>query len=52
MRAEATDFGSLWVSDTELVSRLMEEVEATGVRQVAFWYLGLEDASFWRRLRR
>ncbi len=50
LKAESGEFGALWVSDTELVTRLMQEVRAAGVSQVAFWYIGLEDSEFWTRV--
>ena len=38
----------LWVSDAVLLDSLRAEVFALGVRRVAYWRLGLEDAAAWR----
>lgn len=42
----------LWVSDAVLADTLRREVAAFGVRRVAWWRLGTEDAAFWRSVRR
>lgn len=43
------DGWELWVSDAELVASLEREVANLGVRRVAYWRLGLEDATMWQR---
>ena len=43
------DGWELWVSDAALVAALEREVVALGVRRVAYWRLGLEDASMWEQ---
>jgi hypothetical protein len=41
------DGWELWVSDATLVATLQREATDLGVRTVAFWRLGLEDAGIW-----
>ena len=40
----------LWVSDAGLLSVLLRDVDALGVRIVALWRLGQEDPAFWSLL--
>jgi peptidoglycan-N-acetylglucosamine deacetylase len=42
------DGWELWVSDATLVATLEREATDLGVRRVAYWRLGLEDAGMWR----
>lgn len=42
------DGWELWVSDAVLLDALRTEVLALGVRRLAYWRLGLEDAVIWR----
>jgi spore germination protein YaaH len=39
----------LWVTDLEQLNLLRREVVALGIRRLAYWRLGLEDAEFWRQ---
>jgi spore germination protein YaaH len=41
------DGWELWVSDAALVDTLQREATNLGVRRIAFWRLGLEDAAMW-----
>jgi spore germination protein YaaH len=41
------DGWELWVSDAELLATLEREVAGLGVRRIALWRLGLEDAGMW-----
>ena len=41
------DGWELWVSDAELVRSLEREATALGVKRIALWRLGLEDAAVW-----
>ena len=43
LRASRPDVWETWVSDAGLLATLLAVVDATGVRRVAFWRLGLED---------
>jgi peptidoglycan-N-acetylglucosamine deacetylase len=47
LNAARTGQWEIWVTDAELVQRLMRESEQLGVRRFAFWHLGQEDPSLW-----
>ena len=42
--------GEVWVTDAELLSRLVEVVERQGVRRFALWYVGQEDPAVWQTI--
>ena len=52
LRAMLPGSGEIWVTDAELLRRLMAVVSAAGVERVALWHLGQEDRSVWPLLRR
>ena len=43
--------GEIWVTDAELLGRLIDTVTARGVGRIALWHIGQEDASLWPMLR-
>lgn len=47
LHATAPRFGTLWIPDARVLERMRQEAGDAGVRQFAFWYLGLEDPNFW-----
>ena len=51
LRATRADW-DLWVTDAELVRRLVREARDLGVRRLAFWRLGQEDPALWAALAR
>ncbi|MDQ3950627.1 MAG: hypothetical protein M3282_09785, partial [Gemmatimonadota bacterium] len=40
----------LWVTDAELLRRLMRDAKRMGIRRFSFWRLGQEDPAVWRAL--
>lgn len=51
LRATRPDW-DMWVTDAELVRRLVREARGVGVRRLAFWRLGQEDPALWAALAR
>ena len=52
LRASRPGEWELWVSDAGLLASLLREVDAAGVRRVAFWRLGQEDPAIYDLLQR
>jgi len=52
LRARRPPDWDLWVTDAELVRRLMTDAARSGVRRYAFWRLGQEDPTLWDAVRR
>jgi peptidoglycan-N-acetylglucosamine deacetylase len=53
MRGAGGPGGSaIWVSDAQLLDRLIQGAERLGVSRFAFWRLGQEDPAVWGRLTR
>ena len=50
MRGAIAGGGQVWVTDAELLARLVAVVERQGVRRFALWYVGQEDPAIWRTL--
>ena len=50
LRAARPGAWELWVSDAGLLAALLREVDAAGVRRVAFWRLGQEDPAVYQLL--
>ncbi|MFN2564519.1 MAG: hypothetical protein ABR499_05840 [Gemmatimonadaceae bacterium] len=50
LRAHRSPDWDLWVTDVELLRRLMTDVRRRGVRRVAFWRMGQEDPKVWGTL--
>jgi spore germination protein YaaH len=48
LRARRPGEWDMWVTDAELLRRLVEGIERTGVRRFAFWRIGQEDPAVWR----
>jgi spore germination protein YaaH len=42
----------MWVTDAELIARLVRESQAVGVNRFALWRLGREDPAFWSTIGR
>jgi spore germination protein YaaH len=51
LRAQRRPDWDMWVTDAELLRRLMNEAARIGVRRFAFWRLGQEDPRIWSILR-
>ena len=51
LRATSPSGGEIWVTDAELLGRLIAVVEAAGVNRLALWHLGQEDPAVWPLLR-
>lgn len=47
LRAKKPGEWELWVSDADLLRRLVADAESLGVRQFALWRLGQEDEEVW-----
>jgi peptidoglycan-N-acetylglucosamine deacetylase len=52
LRAQRSPEWDLWVTDVELLRRLMAQVRRTGVRRFSFWRMGQEDEAVWSALQR
>jgi spore germination protein YaaH len=52
LRAIRPSAWEMWVADAELLRHLIAGVRETGVRRIALWRLGLEDAGVWEALGR
>jgi spore germination protein YaaH len=52
LRAQRSPDWDLWVTDVELLRRLMADVRRTGVRRFSFWRMGQEDQAVWGALSR
>jgi spore germination protein YaaH len=52
LRAQRSPEWDLWVTDVELLRRLMAQVRQTGVRRFSFWRMGQEDEAVWSALAR
>jgi spore germination protein YaaH len=50
LRAERSPDWDMWVTDVELLRRLVRESERMGIRRFSFWRLGQEDPAVWRAL--
>jgi spore germination protein YaaH len=50
LRAQRLPDWDLWVTDVELLRRLMADVRRTGVRRFSFWRMGQEDQAVWGAL--
>jgi spore germination protein YaaH len=50
LRAERAPDWDMWVTDAELLQRLVHDARRTGVRRFSFWRLGQEDPAVWRVL--
>ncbi len=50
LRAQRSPDWDLWVTDADLLRRLVSEAEQTGIRRFALWRLGQEDPAVWRAL--
>lgn len=48
LRAIAPNGDEYWVTDAELLHRLVDVVRSLGVDQVSLWRLGQEDPAIWR----
>jgi spore germination protein YaaH len=48
LRAQRQPDWDMWVTDAQLLRRLMNEAQRLGVRRFSFWRLGQEDAAVWR----
>jgi spore germination protein YaaH len=46
LRARAADW-EMWVTDAQLLRRLVRESRQAGIRRFAFWRLGREDPALW-----
>jgi spore germination protein YaaH len=51
LRAKAATW-EMWVTDAELLERLVRESQGAGVRRFAFWRMGREDPAIWENLAR
>jgi spore germination protein YaaH len=49
LRARAPDW-EMWVTDAQLLQRLVRESQQLGVNRFALWRLGREDPAVWQRL--
>jgi peptidoglycan-N-acetylglucosamine deacetylase len=45
-----THGGQLWVTDAELLRRLVDVVHSLGVQRISLWRLGQEDPAIWQRV--
>jgi spore germination protein YaaH len=52
LRAQRSPEWDMWVTDVELLKRLMADVKRTGVTRIAFWRMGQEDPAVWAALQR
>jgi spore germination protein YaaH len=52
LRAQRSPEWDMWVTDVDLLKRLMAEVKQSGVSRFAFWRMGQEDPAVWRALQR
>jgi len=52
LRASLATGGEIWVTDRDLLRRLLQTVERAGVRRVALWHLGQEDPGVWATLKK
>ena len=52
LRGAIPNGGEVWVTDAELLARLIAVVERQGVRRFALWYVGQEDPSIWQTILR
>jgi spore germination protein YaaH len=50
LRAERPPDWDMWVTDVELLQRLVGEAHRMGIRRFSFWRLGQEDPAIWRGL--
>jgi peptidoglycan-N-acetylglucosamine deacetylase len=50
LRAEQPPEWDMWVTDAELLQRLVGEAQRMGIRRFSFWRLGQEDPAVWRAL--
>jgi spore germination protein YaaH len=50
LRAHRSPDWDLWVTDVELLRRLVAEVRRAGVRRFSFWRMGQEDPAVWDAL--
>jgi spore germination protein YaaH len=50
LRAQHPPDWDMWVTDAELLRRLVSEARRIGVRRFAFWRLGQEDPAIWDAL--
>jgi spore germination protein YaaH len=50
LRAERSPDWDMWVTDVELLRRLVGASERMGIRRFSFWRLGQEDPAMWRAL--
>jgi spore germination protein YaaH len=50
LRAQRSPDWDLWVTDVELLRRLMADVRRAGVHRFSFWRMGQEDPAVWRAL--
>jgi spore germination protein YaaH len=50
LRAQRSPEWDLWVTDVELLRRLMAQIRRTGVRRFSFWRMGQEDEAVWSAL--
>ena len=50
LRAHRSPDWDMWVTDAELLRRLVSEAQRIGVRRFAFWRLGQEDPAMWEAL--
>lgn len=51
LRGSIPGSGEIWVTDPELLGRLIDTVTARGVERIALWHIGQEDRSMWPVLR-
>ena len=50
LRAATPAGGEVWVTDAELLTRLVQAGQALGVHRFALWRLGQEDPAIWGRV--
>jgi spore germination protein YaaH len=50
LRAQRSPDWDLWVTDVELLRRLIADIRGTGVRRFSFWRMGQEDHAVWGAL--
>jgi spore germination protein YaaH len=50
LRAQRSPDWDLWVTDIELLRRLVADVRRTGVRRISFWRMGQEEQAVWEAL--
>ena len=52
LRAQRAPEWDMWLTDVELLKRLIADVRSAGVSRIAFWRMGQEDPSVWGMLAR